>query len=592
MSNFLDTAKSILVEKFSESASLASDAVASGTWSYPLLGIVYFVSHPSLYKAVTPVIVKGTAMALGTTLALFIFTYMPQVAVCAVFSGPLAFLIAALLVLGEASAIVLVISRVFFMSQALDQIFDAVLLQQGNEPLVLRGRDVKSSGGIKKLGKSVAKPLRRFSKEGILRYVITFPLNSIPVIGTVMFFLYNGINAGPKYHVRYFQLKGFDPSARQTFVDKHKGAYTATTFRDLTTVTNYNLEKGVLKAHKNSLKAVIQETSKQAKAEMRGKEARTESERAARDKVLAKEDNTASKKRQATKVFKSAEFIEDSSDELEALPEPKRPTTTSPKKKRSPKKDIVKFEQPARNIVESDDESASQEPSTVSLKKPSPKKDGAKSKESAAKFPPPRRQNIADSDDESEIPAKPTSKRKAVGAEDGDTASFGDSPKPKKKARSSAEKLPTQKSARAKSKGESSDNKHDETIKKLKSFVNACGVRRPWAKIFQDIPKPTQQIAKLKEVLADLGMTGRMSMEQAKRIKAERELASELADVQSFEQSVLECSRNRTASSSGASIRPAESESEELEQDVKQRRRKVPALRSIEAFLGSQSDDD
>ncbi|KAG6833501.1 hypothetical protein H0H87_006073 [Tephrocybe sp. NHM501043] len=213
MTDLFDTSKSVLVEKFSESTTLTRDAVASGTW-----------------KSVAPVVVKGIAVALGTTLALFIFTYMPQVAICAVFSGPFAFLIAALLVLGEASAIILLISRLFFLRQALDEIFDAVLVQQGNEQLVLRGREIKSSGGVKKLGKAVTKPLSRFSKEGLLRYIITFPLNSIPVIGTILFFLYNGIlgvKAGPTFHIRYFQLKGFDSLNRRSFCEKRRGAYTA-----------------------------------------------------------------------------------------------------------------------------------------------------------------------------------------------------------------------------------------------------------------------------------------------------------------------------------------------------------------------------
>lgn len=69
---------------------------------------------------------------------------------------------------------------------------DAVLLQQGHENLVGRGREVKSRSGIKTLGRSITKPLNRFSKEGILRYIVSLPLNSIPFVGTVMFFLYNG----------------------------------------------------------------------------------------------------------------------------------------------------------------------------------------------------------------------------------------------------------------------------------------------------------------------------------------------------------------------------------------------------------------
>jgi len=46
--------------------------------------------------------------------------------------------------------------------------------------------------------------------------------------------------------------------------------------------------------------------------------------------------------------------------------------------------------------------------------------------------------------------------------------------------------------------------------------------------VFQNLDTPQQQIKKLKEILTDLGMTGRMSMEQAKAIKEKRELAQEL----------------------------------------------------------------
>lgn len=60
------------------------------------------------------------------------------------------------------------------------------------------------------------------------------------------------------------------------------------------------------------------------------------------------------------------------------------------------------------------------------------------------------------------------------------------------------------------------------------SLVVACGMRKVWSKVFQDIDQPSQQIKKLKEILTELGMTGRMSLEQAKKIKEKRELAKEL----------------------------------------------------------------
>ena len=74
---------------------------------------------------------------------------------------------------------------------------DAVLVQKGREHLVENGRQIStSSGGIKKLGKVVTRPLNRFSKEGLLRYIVSLPLNSLPVVGTVLFLLYNGTQVG------------------------------------------------------------------------------------------------------------------------------------------------------------------------------------------------------------------------------------------------------------------------------------------------------------------------------------------------------------------------------------------------------------
>lgn len=68
-----------------------------------------------------------------------------------------------------------------------------MLLQQGHTQLVEGGREIQtSSGGVKKLGKSLSKPLDRFSPQGIIRYLMSLPLNSIPLVGTAAFLLYNG----------------------------------------------------------------------------------------------------------------------------------------------------------------------------------------------------------------------------------------------------------------------------------------------------------------------------------------------------------------------------------------------------------------
>jgi hypothetical protein len=58
----------------------------------------------------------------------------------------------------------------------------------------------------------------------------------------------------------------------------------------------------------------------------------------------------------------------------------------------------------------------------------------------------------------------------------------------------------------------------------------ACGVRKAWAKEFKDLERPSQQIARLREILKDLGMEGRFSIAQAREIKEKRELAQELRE--------------------------------------------------------------
>lgn len=57
----------------------------------------------------------------------------------------------------------------------------------------------------------------------------------------------------------------------------------------------------------------------------------------------------------------------------------------------------------------------------------------------------------------------------------------------------------------------------------------ACGVRKVWKKEFADLDTPSGQVRRLREILKDLGMSGRPSLEKAKSLRAQRELAQELS---------------------------------------------------------------
>ena len=158
---------------------------------------------------------------------MFIFTFLPQMAVMAFTSGPLAPLTATLLVLSESSTLFTILSKTFLIEDALVDIFDGVLVSKNTTELVSGGREVKAgSDPMAKLGKLVKKPFAKFTPQAVIRYFLYLPLNFIPVVGTVIFIVLQGRKAGPGAHSRYFQLKGWNESQKQKHVEERKAAYT------------------------------------------------------------------------------------------------------------------------------------------------------------------------------------------------------------------------------------------------------------------------------------------------------------------------------------------------------------------------------
>lgn len=69
--------------------------------------------------------------------------------------------------------------------------------------------------------------------------------------------------------------------------------------------------------------------------------------------------------------------------------------------------------------------------------------------------------------------------------------------------------------------------KKEEELTRLKSFVFKCGVRKVWKKELEGLSTPAS-IAKVKQILEELGIEGRPSLEKCKRIKESREYAEEM----------------------------------------------------------------
>lgn len=71
-----------------------------------------------------------------------------------------------------------------------------------------------------------------------------------------------------------------------------------------------------------------------------------------------------------------------------------------------------------------------------------------------------------------------------------------------------------------------------EEIKRLQGWLVKCGCRKMWYKELAPYDTPKLKIRHLREMLSDIGMTGRFSIEKATQIREERELKADLEAVQ------------------------------------------------------------
>ncbi|KDQ58363.1 hypothetical protein JAAARDRAFT_128429 [Jaapia argillacea MUCL 33604] len=243
-------------ERAQEALTHTGHAVTSLAWLWPLKGIAYAISHPKLFTSIRPALLKSLLSSSLVLLFLLFFTYLPQLAFLALFTGPFAPLIALFLVLAESLLALTFLAKPLFLGPALTGVFDAVLIERGQRELVLSGRRRVGGGGAgKEVGRAMVSPLQGFTYDGVVRYLVTLPVNFVPVIGSVVFVLFNGSRQGPTYHARYFQLKGLTKAQRQEFVEKRRPEYTA--FGTTTMILNFIPLVGLVFSFTNSIGAAL-----------------------------------------------------------------------------------------------------------------------------------------------------------------------------------------------------------------------------------------------------------------------------------------------------------------------------------------------
>lgn len=144
-------------------------------------------------------------LSVGVIAFMFVFAYLPQLAVLVFVNGPLAAFTTILLTLSESSTLITLISRTFLIQDALVDTFDGVLVARRQTAVLSEGRQLKSGNfndPIAKLGKLIKSPFEKFTPKALIRYVMYLPLNFIPVVGTVIFVLIQGRTRGNSVHTR------------------------------------------------------------------------------------------------------------------------------------------------------------------------------------------------------------------------------------------------------------------------------------------------------------------------------------------------------------------------------------------------------
>ncbi|KIY03007.1 uncharacterized protein Z520_01473 [Fonsecaea multimorphosa CBS 102226] len=190
------------------------------------------------------------------------------------------------------------------------------------------------------------------------------------------------------------------------------------------------------------------------------------------------------------------------------------------------------------------DSEAGQEKQKTKQRKATQKPRPTKSKSSKSNG-----RKVADSDEDEQAeqangtPAEESSNEgetTVANAEDGSDSEMSvllDEVPPQKKSRKRKDsarqksKKPASKSA-TKPKADADTDPELAEIKRLQGWLVKCGIRKLWGKELKPYETSKAKIKHLKEMLADVGMTGRYSLEKANQIKEARELAADIEAVQ------------------------------------------------------------
>ncbi|KAL5359751.1 hypothetical protein BJX96DRAFT_149024 [Aspergillus floccosus] len=213
---------------------------------------------------------------------------------------------------------------------------------------------------------------------------------------------------------------------------------------------------------------------------------------------------------------------EDDEEEKPASPPPKK--AKIPKRTKQDSSAASRKRQKTSAPESADEDEHVSEETDEDVKKPAKKQKKRKTSPSES----PKEQDTADSDAAEEAKAEPNAE-----SESEMSVVLDEEPKPQKRQKSSEPSQKGKKKAPSKAKGKDADSDPNQAeIKRLQGWLLKCGIRKMWWRELAPYDTPKAKIKHLKDMLKEVGMEGRYSLEKARQIREERELKADLEMVQ------------------------------------------------------------
>lgn len=185
---------------------------------YPIRGIFYLLKKKQLRKNSYLPILFSLIIDLVVLVLLFKFTYTPQYDfindhILKFFWAWLNKVISFIIVIIEVYIVAMIVINIF-LCYFFEKTFDQVLILKGYEYLL----EQDDSTCIK----SLLRNIRLFQLIKVLCAIVTLPLNFIPTVGSIAYYLINGIMQAWDQQDRYFELKKIDSTGDQwKFIKSH-----------------------------------------------------------------------------------------------------------------------------------------------------------------------------------------------------------------------------------------------------------------------------------------------------------------------------------------------------------------------------------